>query len=205
MATCVLYLGPLIYIKNREAIDSTVDQMEHVISTQAHQLRDLTVMHANQASQTVKAYADEYSHVAQEYMGAAKKSVSGAVPATSSTTPEPIAKSQSVGSTDPYTKAESTLSAPKESLTSSNFSSTSSSLPNYSAASGTKPNYSSTSSSTPISDFRTSAPPSGTTLGSNEFRPLSSNDFPTVPKRDSELVADSIRPHDSEIQPLLNH
>lgn len=220
MATCVLYLGPLIYIKNREAIDHTVDQMEHVISSQATQLRDLTVMHANQASQTVKAYADEYSHVAQEYMGSARKSVSNAVPntTTSSTTSSTLDKTKPVGTTESYPTVGTSYSAPKESLAnpSSSFTSSSTSSgqtfpstasgPTFGSTSSTNPTFSSTSSSSiPISDFRTAAPPSSTTLGSNDFRPLSSNDFPAVPKRDSELVADSIKPRDSEVQPLLNH
>lgn len=88
MGTCVMYLAPLVYIKNRELIDGQVEHMTDVVSSQAHQLRDITVHHASAASETVKSYAEEYTHKAQEYMG--QKKTSSDFPTAPSSEPTPL-------------------------------------------------------------------------------------------------------------------
>lgn len=79
IATTVAYLGPLVYIKNRELIDSNVKNMGDVINKQAVQVKELATQHTNQASEKVKTYAGEYSHKAQKMMGSAKQRTEAAV------------------------------------------------------------------------------------------------------------------------------
>jgi len=50
-------------------IDNQVENVTHIVETQASQLRDVTVQHTNSAMSTAKAYADEYTQKAQEYIG----------------------------------------------------------------------------------------------------------------------------------------
>lgn len=67
--TCITFLAPLVYVQNQEMIDSQVENVTHMVETQASQLRDVTVQQTNSAMSTAKAYADEYTQKAQEYMG----------------------------------------------------------------------------------------------------------------------------------------
>ncbi|KAI9716289.1 MAG: hypothetical protein M1828_000385 [Chrysothrix sp. TS-e1954] len=72
IGTCVIYLGPLIYLQNRETIDDILDHGNKVITSQASQIRDLTAQHTARATDSVKSYAGEYSSKASEYMGGRK-------------------------------------------------------------------------------------------------------------------------------------
>lgn len=78
ISTFVIYLGPLIYIKNRETIDANLNHASDVITSQASQLRQMTAEKTQNATKTVQSYAGEYSSKAQEYMGAKKAQVSNA-------------------------------------------------------------------------------------------------------------------------------
>jgi hypothetical protein len=69
VATTVTFVAPLIYVQNRKVIDEQVENVTHMVNTQASQLKDITVHHTNQAMTSAKAYADEYSQKAQEYVG----------------------------------------------------------------------------------------------------------------------------------------
>lgn len=69
MGTCVLYLTPLVYIKNKEAIDNLLAQGSEIASSQANQLRDMTAHHTGKATSQMKGLAGEYSSKAQSYMG----------------------------------------------------------------------------------------------------------------------------------------
>ena len=68
----VIYLGPLIYVSNKEIIDRQIEHLTMLINSQANQVRDLAGHHAGRASETVKSYAGDYSAKAQEYIGAAR-------------------------------------------------------------------------------------------------------------------------------------
>lgn len=67
-----IYLGPLIYINNKEIIDHQLNNATHVINSQASQVRDLAGHHAGRASDTVKAYAGDYGAKAQTYIGGSR-------------------------------------------------------------------------------------------------------------------------------------
>lgn len=72
IAASTIYLGPLIYINNREFIDQQLETATHVINAQASQVKDLAGHHAGRASDSVKAYAGDYSAKAQNYIGSAR-------------------------------------------------------------------------------------------------------------------------------------
>ena len=67
-----IYLGPLIYMNNKEFIDTNLANAQDVVNTQATQVKDLAGHHTNRASETVKQYAGDYSAKAQEYIGSAR-------------------------------------------------------------------------------------------------------------------------------------
>lgn len=66
IATSVLYLGPLIYIQNKEFIDAQLEHATHVVNQQAHQIRDLAAAQTSNATKTFQTYAGEYTHLAQD-------------------------------------------------------------------------------------------------------------------------------------------
>jgi len=86
--TCITFIAPLIYVQNQEMIDNQVENVTHIVETQASQLRDVTVKQTNSAMSTAKAYADEYTQKAQEYMGRRQSTVptSGSGSSTGSST-----------------------------------------------------------------------------------------------------------------------
>jgi hypothetical protein len=65
----VAYLGPLVYISNREIIDEQIANLQEIISSQTNQLKDLAEERTSHATGVVKQYVGEYSHKAQEYIG----------------------------------------------------------------------------------------------------------------------------------------
>lgn len=69
--SCV-YLGPLIYMTNKELIDEHISKASDVVNTQATQVKDLAGHHTARAQETVKAYAGDYSAKAQNYIGSAR-------------------------------------------------------------------------------------------------------------------------------------
>ena len=66
--TCI-YMGPLIYMTNKELIDHHLTNASETANAQANQLKDLAGHHTARAHETVKSYAGDYSAKAQEYMG----------------------------------------------------------------------------------------------------------------------------------------
>ncbi|KAK7733565.1 hypothetical protein SLS57_000580 [Botryosphaeria dothidea] len=92
IATLVVYLGPLIYIQNKELIDEQLRQTELLLNEQTNQFKELASQHSTRAQKQLKVYADEYSHKAQEMIGQAK---SKAFPARSRPT-TPAAPAASV-------------------------------------------------------------------------------------------------------------
>lgn len=68
-----MFFGPLIYINNKELIDQQLRNLSNIINRQAHQVKGLAEHHTARATETVKAYAGDYSAKAQNYMGKAKE------------------------------------------------------------------------------------------------------------------------------------
>ena len=72
IAVSVMYLAPLIYITNKELIDHHLANASQVVNNQASQVKDLAGHHTSRATETVKAYAGDYTTKAQEYIGTAR-------------------------------------------------------------------------------------------------------------------------------------
>ncbi|KAH1435766.1 hypothetical protein KXX32_007984 [Aspergillus fumigatus] len=69
IAVTIAYLGPLVYINNREVIDAQIENAHAMINSQAHQLKDLAEERTHHATGLVKQYVGDYSAKAQEYIG----------------------------------------------------------------------------------------------------------------------------------------
>ncbi|KAJ5623586.1 hypothetical protein N7490_012191 [Penicillium lividum] len=63
------YIGPLVYISNREIIDEQVKNLQDIVSAQTNQLKDLAGERTSHATGLMKQYVGDYSHKAQEYIG----------------------------------------------------------------------------------------------------------------------------------------
>lgn len=66
IATVVAYLGPLIYIKNKEVIDAQLEKGYTMANQQAAQLKDLSAQYTSNATKTVQGYTKNYTAKAQE-------------------------------------------------------------------------------------------------------------------------------------------
>lgn len=66
ITTLVAYLGPLIYIQNKEVIDAQLEKGKNLASQQATQIKGLASQHAANASQTVQGLTQQYTTKAQE-------------------------------------------------------------------------------------------------------------------------------------------
>ena len=72
IGVATIYLGPLIYLSNKELIDEHLSNASNIVNTQANQVKDLAGHHTARAQETVKAYAGDYSAKAQSYIGSAR-------------------------------------------------------------------------------------------------------------------------------------
>lgn len=66
IATVVTFLGPLIYIQNKEAIDAQLEKGYHIANQQARQVKDLANQHAGNAVKSVQGYTQQATAKAQE-------------------------------------------------------------------------------------------------------------------------------------------
>jgi len=66
IATSIAYMGPLVYIKNKEAIDAQLEKGYNIANQQAHQLKDLAAEHTGNATKTLQGYTQQYTAKAQE-------------------------------------------------------------------------------------------------------------------------------------------
>lgn len=72
----IAYLGPLIYVTNKELIDSQIKFIHETLNSQADQVKEMAGQQTAHATEIVKQYVGEYSAKAQEYVGTAKRSSS---------------------------------------------------------------------------------------------------------------------------------
>ncbi|KAB8277178.1 Reticulon-domain-containing protein [Aspergillus minisclerotigenes] len=109
IAVTIAYIGPLVYMNNREVIDAQIENIQEVVNSQAHQLKDLAEERTSHATGLMKQYVDDYSAKAQEYIGQ-RRSVSPQM--TKVSTPEPVIKKEI--DTEPVFKTTDFPEAPKE-------------------------------------------------------------------------------------------
>ncbi|KAJ5156833.1 hypothetical protein N7492_009636 [Penicillium capsulatum] len=105
LSVTVAYIGPLVYISNREIIDEQIANLQSIISSQTNQLKDLAGERTSHATGLVKQYVGDYSSKAQEYIG--RRSAS---PEMSKAAPTPV-KTEPVS--EPLIKTEDFPEAPK--------------------------------------------------------------------------------------------
>jgi len=70
--TTAAYFVPLVYIKNRELIDSHLENAGNIINSQTKQVRDLASQHTSKAMEASSQTLKDYSAKAQGMMGQAK-------------------------------------------------------------------------------------------------------------------------------------
>ncbi|KAL4863641.1 hypothetical protein BDV12DRAFT_25631 [Aspergillus spectabilis] len=69
LAVTIAYLGPLVYINNRELIDAQIENLQQTVNSQANQLKGIAEERTSHATGVVKQYVGDYSNKAQEYIG----------------------------------------------------------------------------------------------------------------------------------------
>ena len=94
IAVSCIYMGPLIYMTNKELIDHHVQNASEMANSQANQLKDLAGHHTSRAHETVKSYAGDYTAKAQEYLGNARGRSTSPEVASSKPTSNPPIKSE---------------------------------------------------------------------------------------------------------------
>jgi len=73
ISTCVIYLAPLIYVTNKELIDSHLNNAAQIANKQTEQLREVAAKNTNKAMEATSQATSQYVSLAQEYIGGAKK------------------------------------------------------------------------------------------------------------------------------------
>ena len=66
ISTVITFLGPLIYIKNKDVIDAQLEKGYHIANQQAQQVKGLANQHAGNAMKTVQGYTQQATAKAQE-------------------------------------------------------------------------------------------------------------------------------------------
>ncbi|KKA19760.1 hypothetical protein T310_6252 [Rasamsonia emersonii CBS 393.64] len=98
IAVTIAYLGPLVYISNREIIDEQIHSVQQLINAQASHVRGIAEQHTAHATGLVKQYASDYSAKAQGYIRrsatpeVAKAPASGTTIKTEPVSPQPSFK-----------------------------------------------------------------------------------------------------------------
>jgi len=75
LSTCVIFLGPLVYLENQELIDGHLQHAGHLIGEQTNQIKDLTAQHTSAGFESVKQYTGTYAAKAQEMVGSARQKI----------------------------------------------------------------------------------------------------------------------------------
>ncbi|KAK0257198.1 hypothetical protein LTR91_001464 [Friedmanniomyces endolithicus] len=68
----VIYFVPLVYISNKELIDSHLENAGNIVSQQSQQVRDLASQHTSKAMEVGSQTINQYSNKAKEMMGQTK-------------------------------------------------------------------------------------------------------------------------------------
>ncbi|EFE41047.1 conserved hypothetical protein [Trichophyton verrucosum HKI 0517] len=76
IATCVAYLAPLVYITNKEFIDSQLGNAQEIVANQASHVKEMAETQTAQATHIVRQYVGEYRAKANGYIGSTNGAVS---------------------------------------------------------------------------------------------------------------------------------
>jgi uncharacterized protein YjbJ (UPF0337 family) len=66
ISTFITFLGPLVYIQNKEVIDAQLEKGYNIANQQAQQVKGLANQHAGNAMKTVQGYTQQATAKAQE-------------------------------------------------------------------------------------------------------------------------------------------
>jgi len=75
LTTSVIFLGPLVYITNKELIDGHVEHASNVVSAQASQVKDLASQHTGKAFESIKASTSDYTDKASSMIGQSRQKI----------------------------------------------------------------------------------------------------------------------------------
>lgn len=104
IGTVLVYLAPLIYIKNQEFIDAHLNTASDIMSKQTAQLRDVTNQYTGKATEQMRVYGQQASKQVQGLMGQAKGKAGYApasMPDAPKTAPMPDAPTQEPATSAP--------------------------------------------------------------------------------------------------------
>ncbi|KAF3482595.1 cwl1 [Arthroderma uncinatum] len=99
IATCIAYLAPLVYITNKEFIDSQLGNAQEIVATQASHVKEMAETQTAQATGIVKQYVGDYRAKANGYIGSSSAPVPAitapetAIEATPKAVPETVHES----------------------------------------------------------------------------------------------------------------
>ena len=71
----VLFLGPLVYVMNKEFIDHHIEHTGKMLNDQAQQVKSMAGEHAGKGFESVKAYTGDYTSKAGEYIGKSRQKI----------------------------------------------------------------------------------------------------------------------------------
>lgn len=75
LGTSVVFLGPLIYVLNKDLIDENLQYAGNVVNEQAQQVRSIAGQHAGKGLESVKSYAGEYAGAASDLLGKSRQKI----------------------------------------------------------------------------------------------------------------------------------
>lgn len=75
LATSVVFLAPLIYVMNKDLIDSNLEYAGKVVGDQAQQVREIAGQHTGKVVESAKSYAGEYAGAASDLLGKSRQKI----------------------------------------------------------------------------------------------------------------------------------
>ena len=75
LGASVVFLAPLIYVMNKEVIDSNLEYAGQVVSEQTQQVRDMAGQHTGKALESARSYAGEYAGAASDLLGKSRQKI----------------------------------------------------------------------------------------------------------------------------------
>jgi hypothetical protein len=72
IAVTTAYLGPLVYVSNKEFIDEQVEGIQEIINAQTAQVKEMAESQTAHATGMVKQYVSEYRSKAHDYVVATR-------------------------------------------------------------------------------------------------------------------------------------
>lgn len=75
LGASTIFLGPLIYVLNKELIDSNIEYAGKVVTEQTQQVRDIAGQHTGKALESARSYAGEYAGAASDLLGKSRQKI----------------------------------------------------------------------------------------------------------------------------------